>query len=189
MDPYDGRAWVGLAKLYEHKNQLFKVTSPPAFLSGALSLLPSSASPPPPLLALPLLVVLILGMPFLQAKDTLQSGLQKLPRSPFLLQALGCIEQKQVGDRRKIRNEGRRRGEEKEERVVGEGCGREVMRITQGQLVEALKLFQRAVEEDETHAASWVSLGKLEERMKRSWRARQCYAKVADPSAAAPSPC
>jgi len=101
MDAYDGRAWVGLAKLYEEKNQMFK------------------------------------------AKEILQSGLQKLPRSPFLLQALGCIEQKQ------------------------------------GQVVEALKLFQRAVEEDETHAASWVSLGKLEERMKRSWRARQCYAKAA----------
>ena len=38
---------------------------------------------------------------------------------------------------------------------------------------------EQATVADPTHAASWVSWGKLEERFRRPWRARQCYAKAA----------
>jgi hypothetical protein len=49
-----------------------------------------------------------------------------------------------------------------------------------GNLAEAHRRFKQATAADPSHAASWVSWGKLEERFRRPWRARQCYAKATD---------
>ena len=49
-----------------------------------------------------------------------------------------------------------------------------------GNLAEAHRRFKQATAADPTHAASWVSWGKLEERFRRPWRARQCYSKATE---------
>jgi len=49
-----------------------------------------------------------------------------------------------------------------------------------GNLAEAHRRFGQATSADPSHAASWVSWGKLEERFRRPWRARQCYAKAVE---------
>jgi hypothetical protein len=43
--------------------------------------------------------------------------------------------------------------------------------------LQARALYVRATKADSSHAASWVSLGKLEERQKRQDKARECYSK------------
>jgi hypothetical protein len=48
--------------------------------------------------------------------------------------------------------------------------------MTDGEM-QARSLYMRATKADSTHAASWVSLGKLEERQKRQEKARECYSK------------
>ena len=101
VDPWDGRGWVGLAKLHEKRGH------------------------------------------FGNARDVLLEGLNKNPNNPFILQSLGCLD--------------------------AQG----------GNLAEAHRRFQQATTADPKHAASWVSWGKLEERFRRPWRARQCYAKAA----------